>query len=389
MSHLPAHFTLLQVIPRLDIGGAEQSTLDVAAAVVRAGGQAIVVTAGGRMAPRLIEAGARIVTLPVQSKSPLTMMANAGALARLIRKEKVSLVHVRSRAPAFSALWAARRTRTPVLATYHGIYKSDSPLKRWYNGVMTRGDRVIANSAYTRDHLLDQHRRLESARVITIPRGVDMDYFDPAAVAPERLDALRASWRLDPADHRVKLVLAGRLTRWKGQRLAIEAVARLKASGLDNILLLLAGDGQGRLKYVAELDAAIRVLGVSDQVKIVGPCSDMPAAYLIGDIALAPSLAPEAFGRTGVEPQAMGRPVIAADHGATRETVIPGQTGWLAAPGDAEAWARAIGEALAVGPERRAAMGEAAKARTRQLYSVTAMTDATLAVYRSMVRNRR
>jgi glycosyltransferase involved in cell wall biosynthesis len=389
LSHLPAHFTLLQVIPRLDIGGAEQSTLDVAAAVVRAGGQAIVVTAGGRMAPRLIEAGARIVTLPVQSKSPLTMMANAGALARLIRKEKVSLVHVRSRAPAFSALWAARRTRTPVLATYHGIYKSDSPLKRWYNGVMTRGDRVIANSAYTRDHLLDQHRRLESARVITIPRGVDMDYFDPAAVAPERLDALRASWRLDPADHRVKLVLAGRLTRWKGQRLAIEAVARLKASGLDNILLLLAGDGQGRLKYVAELDAAIRVLGVSDQVKIVGPCSDMPAAYLIGDIALAPSLAPEAFGRTGVEPQAMGRPVIAADHGATRETVIPGQTGWLAAPGDAEAWARAIGEALAVGPERRAAMGEAAKARTRQLYSVTAMTDATLAVYRSMVRNRR
>lgn len=389
MSPLPAHFTLLQVIPRLDIGGAEQSTLDVAAAVVRAGGRAIVASAGGRMAPRLIEAGAQLVTLPVQSKNPLTMMANARALTRLIRKEKVSLVHVRSRAPAFSALWAARRTRTPVLATYHGIYKSNSPLKRWYNGIMTRGDRVIANSAYTRDHLLSQHRRLAPTKVITIPRGVDMGYFDPAAVGPDRLDALRARWRLDPADRRIKLVLAGRLTRWKGQRLAIEAVARLKASGMDNVLLLLAGDSQGRLNYVTELEAAIRLLGVGDQVNIVGPCSDMPAAYLIGDIALAPSLEPEAFGRTGVEPQAMGRPVIAADHGGARETVIPGQTGWLAAPGDVEAWAQAIGEALAVGPERRAAMGAAAKARTRELYSVTAMTEATLEVYLSMLGDRR
>ncbi|HVY34579.1 MAG TPA: glycosyltransferase family 4 protein [Caulobacteraceae bacterium] len=366
------------------MGGAEQSTLDVAAAVVRAGGRAIVASAGGGMEDRLIASGAELVVLPVQSKNPRTMIANALALAQLIRREKVSVVHVRSRAPAFSALWAARRTRTPVLATYHGIYGAKGLLKRWYNGVMTRGDRVIANSAYTRDHVLAQHR-VDPAKVTAIPRGIDMERFDPAAVGQDRIDALRQRWRIDPADRRLKLILAGRLTRWKGQSLAIEAVARLKADGLDQIQLLLVGDSQGRLAYLAELEQSIRTLAVADQVKIVGPCSDMPAAYLVGDVALAPSLEPEAFGRTAVEPQAMGRPVIAADHGATRETVVAGQTGWLATPGDGEAWALAIAEAQAAGPERLAAMGAAARARTRALYSVEAMTDATLAVYRSML----
>lgn len=388
MSALPPHFTLLQVIPSLDIGGAEQSTLDVAAAVVRAGGRAIVASAGGGMEVRLAQAGAELVIMPVQTKNPLVMLANARALARLIRREKVSIVHVRSRAPAFSALWAARRTHTPVLATYHGVYKSNSPLKRWYNGVMTRGDRVIANSAYTRAHLLAQHK-VDPAKVIAIPRGVDMDYFDPASVGPDRLESLRKRWGLDPADRRIKLVLAGRLTRWKGQRLAIEAVARLKAMGVANMLLLLVGDSQGRMNYLAELESAIRLLGVDSQVRLLGACSDMPAAYLLADIALAPSLEPEAFGRTGVEPQAMGRPVIAADHGATRETVFPGETGWLIPPGDVDAWTQAIGQAVALGPDRLKAMGAAAMARTRERYAVEAMTEATLEVYRTLLGDRR
>jgi glycosyltransferase involved in cell wall biosynthesis len=378
--NLPAGFTLLQVTPRLDIGGAEQTTVDVAAAVVRAGGRALVASEGGRMAKALAESGAELVRMPVASKNPFVMAANARALARLIRARKVSLVHVRSRAPAFSALWAARRTRTPVLATYHGVYNAKSGLKRWYNGVMTRGDLVIANSAYTREHLLREHG-IGPAKAIAIPRGMDMAYFDPAAVSRERFDALKARWKLDPEDRRTKLLLAGRLTRWKGQGLAIAALALLKARGLTDVVLLLAGDSQGRLNYLAELEAAVRTLGLEDQVRIVGNCTDMPAAYLIGDIALAPSLEPEAFGRTAVEPQAMGRPVIAADHGATRETVVPGQTGWLAKPGDVEAWASAMAEAVHAGPERRAAMGAAARARARTLYSVDAMTSATLNLY--------
>ncbi|WP_395674333.1 glycosyltransferase, partial [Phenylobacterium sp.] len=154
---LPPEFTLLQVVPELETGGAEQTTLDIARAVVRAGGRALVASRGGRMADQLAAVGGRLIPLPMQSKNPLTLIANAGRLAVILQRENVSLVHARSRAPAFSAYEAARVMRVPFVATYHGVYKSGSSIKRWYNGIMTRGDLVIANSDYTRDHVLSEH----------------------------------------------------------------------------------------------------------------------------------------------------------------------------------------------------------------------------------------
>jgi glycosyltransferase involved in cell wall biosynthesis len=380
VSDLPPDFTLLQVVPRLETGGAEQTTLDVAAAVCAAGGKAVVASMGGRMETQLLASGAELERLTVHSKNPLVILGNALRLASLIRRRKVSLVHARSRAPAFSAVMAARLTGVPVIATYHGVYNAKSGLKRWYNGVMTRGEVVIANSEFTRQHVIAQHR-VDPDKVVAIPRGVDIDRFDPAAVSAERKAALAADWGIDPGDRRVKILLAGRLTRWKGQVLAIEAAAKLKARGVPDFLMILAGDNQGRSGYLAELEAAIGEHGLADHVRIVGHCADMPAAYALCDLAIAPSLDPEAFGRTGVEPQAMGVPVIAADHGATRETVIPGETGWLVKPGVAEAWAEALQAAIALGPEGRGRMGAAAAERSRRLYSVEAMCAATLAVY--------
>ncbi|MDP8916175.1 MAG: glycosyltransferase, partial [Pseudomonadota bacterium] len=222
MADLPPGFTVLQVIPALETGGAEQTTLDVAAAVVRAGGRALVASEGGRMEPRLAEAGGRLIRLPLSSKSPLTMAGNARRLAAVIRREGVSLVHARSRAPAFSALRAARAAGVPFVATYHGVYSARTPLKRWWNAVMTRGDLVIANSEYTRDHVLAEHQ-LDPARIVTIPRGVDLERFDPDRVAPERVRALCQAWDLGAEDPGPKLLLAGRLSRWKGQTLMIEA----------------------------------------------------------------------------------------------------------------------------------------------------------------------
>lgn len=385
-STLPPNFTLLQVIPDLDIGGAEQTTLDVAAAVVAAGGRSIVASRGGRMVPALEAQGSRFVPLPVQSKNPVIAARNARALARLARAEKVSLIHVRSRAPAFSALGAARATRTPLVATYHGVYNARSSLKRWYNSVMTRGAAVIANSQYTREHVLAQHD-VDPAKVTAIARGVDMARFDPAAVDPARIEALRQAWGVTADDPRTKVLLAARLTRWKGQGLMIEAAARLKAQGRDDFLILMAGDDQGRADYRAELEAAIAAAGLQEAVKLVGRCDDMPAAYLLADLAAAPSLDPEAFGRTAVEPQAMGRSVLAADHGATRETVADGETGWLALPGNAEAWAQALRAAIDAGPARRGEMGAAGRLRARALYSVEAMCDSTLALYARVLKS--
>ncbi len=376
---LPPDFTLLQVVPELDTGGAEQSTIDVAQAVVRAGGQALVATRGGRMTARLQADGGRLAQMPVQTKNPLVMLGNAARLVTLIRQEKVSLIHARSRAPAFAALWAAHITRTPFVATYHGIYQARSGLKRWYNAVMTRGDLVIANSDYTRDHLLAEHG-IDAAKVVTIPRGVDLSRFDPAYVPPSRVEALRLAWGLT-ADGRVRLLLPGRLTRIKGHLTIVEAAARLAAEGRDDFQILFAGDDQGRVGYAAEVEAAINAAGLNDRVRIVGHCDDMPAAYLLCDLAILPTTVPESFGRAAVEPQVMGRPVIAADHGGVTETVVDGVTGWLVPPGDAGAWAAAIGRAIDLGPGKRAEVGHAGQKRARQLYSAEAMCDATLAAY--------
>ena len=388
VSTLPPHFTLLQVTPELETGGAEQTTVDVARAVVRAGGQALVASRGGRMAPALADAGGVLIEMPAHSKNPLRLLDNAVRLIGIIRSEGVSLIHARSRAPAFSALWAAKATGIPFVATYHGVYNASGRLKRWYNAVMTRGDVVIANSEYTRRHVIEEHG-IDPERVVAIPRGVDLARFDPAAVEPERIEALRLAWGLDPADARLKVLLAGRLTRWKGQKLLIEAAATLKASGEDRFLILLAGDDQGRAAYRAELEQAIADGGLGDNVKLVGHCEDMPAAYLLADVAASPSLDPEAFGRTAVEPQVMGRPAIAAAHGATTETVVDGETGWLVAPGDPDAWAQALQKAIKTTARKRAAMGAAARKRACRLYSVDAMCEATLAVYARVLEARR
>jgi glycosyltransferase involved in cell wall biosynthesis len=387
VSALPPDFALLQVVPELETGGAEQTTVDIAAAVVRASGRALVASRGGRMAGALAQAGGELRPMPAQSKNPLIIAANAARLVRIIRAEGVDLIHARSRAPAFSALWAAKATGIPFIATYHGVYEAHNGLKRWYNGVMTQGALTIANSGYTRDHIVAEHR-VSPDRVVAIDRGVDLARFEPDRVTPERIAAIRAAWGLAADDRKVKILLAGRLTRWKGQSLLIEAAAQLWEAGERGFVILLAGDDQGRLGYRTELEAQIERLGLADAVRLVGHCDDMPGAYCSVDLAVAPSLKPEPFGRTAVEPQIMGRPVIAADHGAARETVVPGQTGWLAKPGDAGAWAQALRGAIALTPQQRMAMGATARSRAVRLYSAQAMCEATLAVYARLLEAR-
>ena len=385
---LPPDFTLLQVIPELETGGAEQTTIDVARAVVQAGGRALVASRGGRMAARLEADGGRLAAIPVQSKNPLVMLGNAARLAQLIGREKVSLIHARSRAPAFSALWAARATGTPFVATYHGVYKARSPLKRWYNAVMTRGDLVIANSDYTRDHVLAAHR-VDPEKVVAIPRGIDFDRFDIEAVTPQRLESLRQSWGLAAGDPRTRLLLAGRLTRIKGHLTIIEAAAQMKAMGREDFVIVFAGDDQGRTGYGEELAQTVARAGLAEQIRIVGHCEDMPAAYSLADIAILPTTVPESFGRAAVEPQAMGRPVIASAHGGTVETVADGVSGWLVPPGEPDAWAAAMLHAIDIGPERRGEMGQSGMTRVRQLYRVDAMCAATLAAYARVLSARR
>lgn len=373
----PDALTLLQIVPRLDAGGVERATVDLAGLVAEAGGRAIVASAGGALEADIAAAGGEVARLPVHSKNPAVIAANAVRLARLIGRERVSLVHVRSRAPAFSALAAARRTGTPLVATWHGLYPAASPAKRWYNGVMTRGDAVIAPSACARDHLLAQQGTPRCA-VALIPEGIDTARFAPAAITAERLAAARLAFGVADSRRPVAL-LAGRLTRIKGQALAIEAVARM---GEDGPILVLAGSGESEALRRAAAGSGARV-------RFAGPMDDMPAALAAADLVMAPSLIAESFGRTVAEAGAMERPVLASAMGGPAEILVHGETGWKVSAPEPQAWAAALAEGLATPPDRRAAMGRAARARIVERFSLTAMGAATLALYARCMEGRR
>jgi glycosyltransferase involved in cell wall biosynthesis len=380
----PSRPTILQIIPALDTGGAELSTVEIAHAIVRGGGRALVATSGGRLSARIIEAGGEIIPFPAATKNPARMMANARALAALIRRETVDLVHARSRAPAWSAFAAARATKRPFVTTYHGAYAEKNALKRAYNSVMARGDRVIANSAFTA-HLIRTRYGTDEARIRIIHRGVDATEFDRAHLDDARLAALRSAWNIAP-DQRV-ILQAARLTRWKGQPVLIEALAQLSTMSGDWVCVF-AGDDQGRTAYSDELASLAARHGVSDRVRFVGHVGDMPAAFALATVTVIASTDPEAFGRTAIEAQMMGSPVIATRIGAPPETVrappavtYGERTGWLIAPGDPPALAAALTQALGLSPGERERMSDRAVANARDHFSLDAMKLATLVVY--------
>ncbi|MEY3233243.1 glycosyltransferase family 4 protein [Aquidulcibacter sp.] len=377
--------TILQVVPEMATGGVERTTLEVASAIIEAGGRALVFSAGGRLVQELEAVGAEHIYGEANSKMPWTVfVSNVSKLVQIVRQERVDIVHARSRAPAWSALLAARRTKTPFVTTYHGIYNAKSGLKRWYNSVMARGDRVIANSGYTRDHVLEEHQ-IDPDRIEVIYRGVDVDAFDPQAVSHKRREELASQWGVALQSPRPRAILPARLTAWKGQKVMLEALGQLKSAGVE-IDCLMVGDTQGRDSYRAELAQDIRSLGLEGQVHLVGHCNDMPAAFSLANFAVTPSTEPEAFGRTAAEAQAMGLAVIASDLGGARETVEDGVTGFLSPAGDGKALADCIGRLLALSPVEITAMGAAGAMRVRSRFTTRALQLATVSLYQRLVK---
>jgi glycosyltransferase involved in cell wall biosynthesis len=371
----PGNVTVLQVLPSLVTGGVERGTVEITRAVAEAGRVALVASAGGRMVSSVERAGGRHITLPLASKSPLTIWRNAARLAALILAERVAIVHARSRAPAWSAWLACRRTGAHFVTTYHGAYGEDLPLKRRYNSVMAKGERVIAASRFIAGLIVARHG-VDPTRVRLIPRGVDPAVFDPGAVSGDRIARVANTWRLP--DGAAVVLLPGRLTSWKGQRVLIEAVARLARR---DVYCVLVGSDQGRRRYAAGLIRQAEALGIADRLRLAGECDDMPAALMLADVVVHASTQPEAFGRVVIEAQAMGRPVIAADLGAPVETVEQGVTGWRIPPGDAAALATAVEQALLLPSGARAELGARARDAVLRGYTVAAMQAATLAVY--------
>ena len=370
---------VMQVLPRLATGGVERGTVDIAAALVAAGWRAVVVSEGGPLSHQVERAGALHVRLPVHAKNPMVMARNALALGRLIKRHDIDIVHARSRAPAFSAYAAARRARCRFVTTFHGTYDTGTPAKLWYSAIMTRGDRIVAISDFIARHIQSTYG-VDAARIATIHRGIDTARFDPERVSAERMVSLATQWRLP--DGFPVVMMPGRLSRWKGHRVFVEALARL---GRDDVRCLIVGVAEGSVRYRRELDALIEARGLRPIVHMIDRCEDMPAAYMMADVVVSAATEPEAFGRVAAEAQAMGRPVIAADHGGARETVVPGETGWLVPPGDADALAETIAAALALETGHRERLGQLARAHVVANFTVEQMRARTLDLYRELL----
>lgn len=369
---------ILQTLPELGSGGVERTAVDVSRALVAAGHVPHVASAGGPLAAQIDAMGGVHHQLPLKSKNPLVWRSSAAAIGDIIRAHDIDIVHARSRAPARPALWAARRMGVKFLTTYHGIYNANNTFKRRYNSVMARGDLVIANSEYTKAHIIKEHGTSEKT-IIAIPRGVDLSRFT-LDIPRARIAAIRAHWGVNPSER--VLLLPGRLTRWKGQDVAIKAM-----KDIENLTLIIQGDAQGRDAYVSEL----RALTASSNARIIiaPPHSDMPAAYAASFGALSASTDPEAFGRVTAEACAMGVPVIATAHGGSIEILDGGggkaPLGLLAAPSDAASLHEQIKTLAAMRPDQARQFAKPAQARARCKFTNLAMCAATLDVYRRLI----
>ena len=316
------------------------------------------------------------------------MRANVKRLAQVIRNHDVQLVHARSRAPAWSAYYAAKRIGVPFLTTFHSLYSGgDNFLKRGYNAIMTSGERVIAISDYVAEHVTERYG-VGNDRLRVIPRGVDLDEFNSDKVDKARVSHLRTSWQLDP-DKRI-IMLPGRISGRKGHAWLLRALKKLwDQDKADNTICIMVGNRAAGSTYADRIEKDIIDLKLENRVWLVGPCSDMPAAYALSDIVIVPSTGPEAFGRTSIEAQAMGRPVIATDRWGLSETIMPAATGWLVQPEDIDHLAGSIDLALAMPEDARARLSARARRFVDRHYGLTRMGKSTLSVYRELLEGRK
>ena len=368
-------FTILQILPKLDSGGAERVALEIAEAVHRAGHRSLIVAEDGPFTYLAKRAGAELIHLPVSTKNILKIRRNSKKLKTIIQKNQVDLVHAHSRAPAWSAYLAAKKLGIPFITTYHGSYNEGTRLKRRYNKVMVSGDRVVAVSNFI-SSLIKSRYKIDFKKIKEIYNGVDPVKFDPAAVRGDRLVKLAKEWRIE--DGQPTILLPARLTSWKGQALFIKALAKMRHQEAVGVLV---GSDQGRHRYTQSLMDLATQSGVGGRLRLAGHVEDMPAALKRADIVVNCSLEPEAFGRTIIEAQAMGRIVVAADHGGARETIMPNVTGFLVPPGDAEALAAAFDMILDGDIDMRLAFGAHARATVIEKFSLDSMQRRYLALY--------
>ena len=376
-------YSVLQVLPHLESGGLVSGAIEISDSLCSRDLESYVVTSGGRRSYEVLRKGAKIFNMPVQSKNPYTIYRNISRIAKLIKNNNINIIHARSRAPAWSARYAANRKKIPFVTTFHGTYELQNKIKKKYNSIMLNADRVIAISNFIAKHIKKEYE-VDDEKVSVIPRGIDLSIFDSSKVTAERL--ISASNKLGLMESTSTILLPGRMTRWKGHALLIEAVAKLKR---DDILCLFVGDDQNKNSYVKELQNKIKKLGMTKNFRFLGNQTDMPAIYKMADVVVSASTKPEAFGRVVAEAMAMGRPTVAVNHGGGAEIIKDNSNGWLFKPSNIKDLTKQISSALKISDDQRENLSKRSILRIKENYNVKFMCDKTLHLYSELIESER
>lgn len=381
----------MQVIPALESGGVERGVIDVVKALQKNDFEPIVISKGGVLVYQLKEAGIKHFALAVHSKNPLIIFLNIKKIVKIIQENQVDVVHVRSRAPMWSAYFACKKTGAKLVSTIHGTYSLNLfnwkvfPLKRIYNAMMLKADAIIVVSNFIKKYLAENYQEICGnflEKVSVIQRGADLGYFNYSKVSKNRIIDLSKKWNL-PEDKKI-ILMPARFTSWKGHEFLIDALTKVQ----NDFFCVMVGSDHGHKKFRKKIENKIVKENLAGKIKIVGLCKDMPAAYAVSHLVVCPSIRPEAFGRISIEAQASSKIIIATKIGGSLETVIEGKTGFLVDVGDAEKFAQLIDKTLSMSKSEADEMGIAARKNIEENFSNEKMCNETIRVYKFLLNPR-
>ena len=376
---------ILQIIPNMEIGGAERTVLEITSFLKNTKFSPLVLTSGGKLIGELEKKNIEVIKLKIDKKNPYSIIKNFFLLIKIFREKKIDLVHVRSRAPAWSAIFAAKKIGIPVLTTWHGHVSNSSFIKKIYNSIMLKGDAVIANSAYTAERISKIYN-IDLNKIDIISRGVNVESFEGSKFSNTEISNMKKMWSVD--DNKIIILFPARLTRWKGHLVTIEAINLLKKEKFfDQVIFLFAGEKAGAENYIKKLNSIITKFKLQENIKLVERIENMPLAYHASDVVLSPSIEPEPFGRIPIEAQAAGKTIIASDHGAVKDTIKNGNnfTGFKVKPNDPQALSIAIKQSIIMDKKDLTKMHERAISNVKNNFSLESMCKKTLEVYKRLL----
>jgi glycosyltransferase involved in cell wall biosynthesis len=383
---MSSNLKVLQVIPKLGYGGAETGCYDIAHYLPENDCGSFIVTSGGELLKFIDKKKVKIIKLPVHSKNPLIIFINFLALVAIILVKNISIVHARSRAPAWSCLLAAKITGRKFVTTFHGTYNFNNKIKKFYNSVMVRSDLIIAGSNFIFSHIKDNYTKYLNAKkkLLVIFRGINVDYFDPTTKLDSDEKKLLKKWQIEK-DKKI-ILLPGRLTGWKGQEVFIEAINLVNIElGYEAFYAVILGSDQGRDLYKKKLIRITEQHRLNNQVKFIDHCNDMALAYKVSDIVISASIEPEAFGRVAVEAQSMEKPIIASDIGGSNETIIDEKTGFLFESNNPKSLSKKILKVLSMDETLLQSIGKEGRKNIIQKFNVEKMCFSTYSEYKRIL----